>query len=279
MKHRLLLFVAAGTFVATGTAVWVLACEKDSKTAAAASHTTCTAAQAAACNAKGASAVTADARGSGTTHGVTAVTADTKLSCAAHGVTAATVSTTDAKGSCATKSANAAGTKGSCAGHGASASAHPAGSGYTCGGRGMTATADRYEHESCDACADMHACDGELKASGATTQTVKLKNGIMYIYTTSDPSKARAVQAAVAQRNERLASTRTETAKLCPDCKLMRGAMASGKLSREMVSIDGGCLTLVTSSDPSIVRKLHAILESHGGETRTAENRAVRSKI
>jgi hypothetical protein len=40
----------------------------------------------------------------------------------------------------------------------------------------------------------------------------------------------------------------------------MRGAMASGKLTREMVTIEGGCLTLMTSSDPAIVAKLHGLV-------------------
>ena len=46
-----------------------------------------------------------------------------------------------------------------------------------------------------------------------------------------------------------------DRARLCPECKAMRGAIASGKLTREMVAIDGGCATLMTSNDPAIVAK------------------------
>ncbi len=48
-------------------------------------------------------------------------------------------------------------------------------------------------------------------------------------------------------------------AHLCSSCKEMRGAAVSGKLSREVVNIEGGCLSLVTSNDPKIVAKIHAM--------------------
>jgi hypothetical protein len=50
-----------------------------------------------------------------------------------------------------------------------------------------------------------------------------------------------------------------DQAHLCKDCKAMRGAVASGKVTREVVNIEGGCLSLVTSSDPKIVAQLHAM--------------------
>ena len=37
----------------------------------------------------------------------------------------------------------------------------------------------------------------------------------------------------------------------------MRGAVASGKLTRELVPIEGGVLTLMTSNDPAVVARLH----------------------
>ena len=47
--------------------------------------------------------------------------------------------------------------------------------------------------------------------------------------------------------------------KLCSDCKQLRGALASGKLTREIVNINSGCQVLVTSSDRAIVEKIHTI--------------------
>ena len=44
----------------------------------------------------------------------------------------------------------------------------------------------------------------------------------------------------------------------------MRGAIASGKLTREVVNIEGGCLTLMTSSDPAMVAKIHAMADTQG---------------
>ena len=64
--------------------------------------------------------------------------------------------------------------------------------------------------------------------------------------------------AAVHRRNDRIAEISTAGAEvpLCDGCKSMRGAMASGKLNREVVNIEGGSLTLVTSEDPTVVKAL-----------------------
>ena len=130
-----------------------------------------------------------------------------------------------------------------------------------CTGHGMTEAAARSNHADCDACADMAACAHELEAAGASTQIVPLKNGVMFVYTADSPGRVRAVQAAMARRNEHLVQMTTsgEKAHLCGACKEMRGAAASGKLSREVVNIEGGCLTLMTSSDPTVVSKIHAM--------------------
>ena len=115
----------------------------------------------------------------------------------------------------------------------------------------------------------MSNCSEALDALGAHRQTVRLKNGVMYIYTADTPRNVSAVQAAVARRGEqmaRIAST-GEGAHLCTECKAIRGAMASGKLSREIVNITGGSLTLITSSDPKLVAKLH---EMSMGDTKVA---------
>jgi len=44
--------------------------------------------------------------------------------------------------------------------------------------------------------------------------------------------------------------------------------MASGKMNREVVNIEGGILTLLTSSDPSLVAHLHAMTDQQKVATR-----------
>lgn len=142
--------------------------------------------------------------------------------------------------------------------HGAaSTSASAAGAG-TCSGHGMAKAADSYQHADCDACADMAFCDGEVKSLGATVQIVPLKNGVMYVYTAADPKNVHAVQASMGRRNDRMLSILAagDKAHLCPSCKSVRGAIASGKMSRELVNIEGGCLTLMTSNDPATLSKI-----------------------
>jgi hypothetical protein len=154
----------------------------------------------------------------------------------------------------------AASSHGACPAKGAKTSASAGGA---CNGHGMATMAAASNHTDCDACADMADCSGALDAAGAHRQTVRLKNGIMYVYTADSPRSVSAVQAAVARRMDRMArlATAGDKAHLCDECKAMRGAMASGKLNREVVNIEGGSLTLVTSSDPAVVAKLHAMAE------------------
>jgi hypothetical protein len=151
------------------------------------------------------------------------------------------------------------GAKGAAAG--ASCGEKAAAAGGTCAGHGMTTTAARSIHGDCDACQDMAVCEQEIEAAGASTQVVPLKNGVMFVYTADTPASVHQVQAAMARRYDRMvqfAATGTK-AHLCSSCKEMRGAAASGRLSREVVNIEGGCLTLVTSSDPALVAKIHAM--------------------
>jgi hypothetical protein len=134
-------------------------------------------------------------------------------------------------------------------------------SGGACSGHGMATSAARSTHGDCEACLDMAGCEQEIESVGAGTQVVPLKNGVMFIYTANTPASVHAVQAAMARRNDHMiqfASAGDKT-KMCSNCKAMRSAAASGKLSREVVNIEGGCLTLVTSSDPSLVSKIHAM--------------------
>ena len=185
---------------------------------------------------------------------VTAVAASAHGSCPVTGATAAS-----AHGACpAGASAAAAGS--SCSAKGAKTTAA---NGGQCTGHGMAAMAAANTHADCDACSDMADCSGALDAAGAHRQTVRLKNGIMYVYTADSPRNVSAVQAAVAHRADRMArlASAGDKAHLCDECKAMRGAMASGKLNREVINIEGGSLTLVTSSDPSVVAKLHAMAD------------------
>jgi len=114
-------------------------------------------------------------------------------------------------------------------------------------------------HADCDACSGWVACLTELEAAGASMQVVKLKNGVMYVFMVETPARVRVVQVALARRNERLKTLTAEgdRARLCPECRLMRGAAVSGKLAREVLNFEGGCLTVTTSSDPSVVEKIH----------------------
>jgi hypothetical protein len=87
-----------------------------------------------------------------------------------------------------------------------------------------------------------------------------LRNGVMRVFTATTPAGVRVVQAALALHYERMSGliTAGAAARLCPECRVMRGAAVSGKLAREIIKIDGGCITLTTSPDPAIVMKIHA---------------------
>jgi hypothetical protein len=217
--------------------------------------------------AKGASAATISAsfdHCSGKT-GASATTASTagmaNGACSGKG---AVTSATMANGACGGHSASATAVTasnagGACAAHGASATttAMAAGADHVCGGEGATAA---MHHADCTYCQDMDACEKEMHSLGAVTQVVPLKNGVMYVYTV-DPARVRAVQAAMARRKDTTAqfASTGEDAHLCSSCRALRGAAASGKLTREVVNIDGGCLTLMTSNDPAVVARIHEL--------------------
>jgi hypothetical protein len=128
-------------------------------------------------------------------------------------------------------------------------------------------------HLDCDACEDNAACQAEIDQAGGHVQVVPLKNGIMYVYTAESSAQVRAVQAAVARHVERMqaVTAAADKATLCASCRQLRGAAASGKLVREVVNIESGCLTLVTSNDPKVVTQLYA-LAGVAGTTRMAKS-------
>ncbi len=272
MRHSRPVFAALAVLALGSWASSGFACEDKAKAAAAASKSSvctaamaakCTPEMAAACKAKGASAAAmagcphaSTAVGSGCPHlkntGVNAFMAGGETGNAS-AVTAATVAA-GAKG----YDAVAAGAGAACNHGGASAAA---GDAAKCSGHGVAKWADRSNHADCDACADMAFCDGEVRALGATVQVVPLKNGVMYVYTAEGPNNVHAVQASMGRRNERMQSILAASDKvhLCSSCKSVRGAIASGKLNRELVNIEGGCLTLMTSNDPAMVAKIYSL--------------------
>jgi hypothetical protein len=114
--------------------------------------------------------------------------------------------------------------------------------------------------EPCAACDDWELCARELEGVGASMQVVPLRNGVMRVFSAASPVGVRVVQSALALHYERMSAliTAGESVRLCPSCRFMRGAALSGKLMREIIKIDGGCITLTTSPDPAIVMKIHA---------------------
>jgi hypothetical protein len=95
-----------------------------------------------------------------------------------------------------------------------------------------------------------------LGGAGATTQVVPLKNGVMYVYTADTPAGIRAVQSAVAHHQERLRALGLG-ARLCPECRALHAAYVHGKLSHEVLNIEGGCIMVTTSSDAAVVARIH----------------------
>jgi len=270
MKHaKTLVFALALTTLAGWAAVSFACGDKQSKASAASAASAagctaeqaaqCTPAQAAACKFHGASAVTAIAEGaSGCTYHDAAV----------KGVKAAksgAVTAANGKACCAAKTTAAVATTVAGGSDRASVIAVPVG-GSSCQGQGAAKLSGRSTHAGCDGCAEMAGCDSQLEAAGAVTQVVALKNGVMLVYTASTQSGVLAVQSALAHRNERmaLASTAGDKLHLCDACRAMRGAAASGKLRREVVNIEGGCLTLMTSSDPAMVAKIYRMAGLEG---------------
>lgn len=116
-------------------------------------------------------------------------------------------------------------------------------------------------HGDCSACEDLAMCEEDVRATGARSKVVALKNGAMVVYTADTPENVRAVQTTVSRRNEQMltAMKASTDGKLCGDCRSMRGAMASGKLHREVVNVESGCMTLITSTDRAIIQKIHSM--------------------
>jgi len=113
----------------------------------------------------------------------------------------------------------------------------------------------------CSACEDWSSCEQDVRSLGAKAQVVSLKNGAMIVYTAERKTDVNALQTVVAKRNDKMTAALSAGSdkKLCDDCKQLRGAMASGKLHREVVNVERGCMTLITSNDRVVVQKIRAM--------------------
>jgi len=230
MKSLRLLALALLAFACTATVAQACDANKSTKTAKAGSTTTT-------------NPVVASASGQ-----VQAAPADG--GCAAHATTSVTASNTGTSKSTG------------CAMHGTTA-------GYDhCGMKGASATTvvaglRCTEHQNgvahdCSVCDDWMQMDKDAHAIGARSQVVALKNGAMIVFTADTPAQVKQLQAMVAKRNERMSAAYAGAtdAKLCDDCKQLRGAIASGKLNREVVNVERGVMALVTSNDRAVVQRI-----------------------
>ena len=88
------------------------------------------------------------------------------------------------------------------------------------------------------------------------------KVAVNYSQSAEKAEAVRSLQQAVARHQDKYMAALKGDSKLCADCKQLRGALASGKMTREIVNINSGCQVLITSSDRSIVEKIHAMTVS-----------------
>ena len=251
MRNLRLVLATLAIGAAATWAVYALACDKDKNTNTATNASTASASGAAGGCPMHATAAAAGcpAHGGASTSGATFVTASTK---------GAKAEGDD--GCCMGKSAKSASASKECTHADGAAMAGVA----SCSGQGMMTAGDCEDmHGKCDACADMAKTDAELMQGGTDVQAVPIKNGVMFIYSASKPGQVSAIQSVMARRTEHLNRlvNAGDKVKLCPECKSMRGAMASGKVTREVVNVEGGALTLLTSNDPAMVKKIRAIAD------------------
>jgi hypothetical protein len=255
MKQRLLLLSVSTLLVGVAWSAWVVACDHDKNTSAASSdRTTASVASTSSCSAHSLKNTSTASSECGA-HGAAVKTASSS-ECGAHGASMKTASSSE----CGAHGASMKTAGAACKVNGATTASNE-----QCFGKGMLTVSDASIHSDCDACADMATCANSLSQNAAHTQVLPLKNGVMFVYTTDTPSHVRSIQTAMARRTEHLLSLTSagDRAKLCPECKTVRGAIASGKLNRETVNIEGGCLTLMTSNDPAMVAKLRRLVASN----------------
>jgi hypothetical protein len=193
--------------------------------------------------------------------GASASAANAKDDCSAHAGTSATAASSSGGARCAMHGASAAA---SCD-RAAHASAMAKGTGCCMGTASAMAANGHCEAKAmahnadCSVCLDEATCDNDLRSAGVRSQVVSLRNGAMIVYTAESPAAVRSLQATVARYNDRIMSdyANGSDVKLCGECKAFRGAMASGKFTRELVNVHDGCQILLTSTDRSIVQRIH----------------------
>lgn len=114
--------------------------------------------------------------------------------------------------------------------------------------------------ETCEACSAWEVCAMELEGADAGMQTMPLRNGVMSVYTAGAPDGMRIVRNALTRYREHMVALvmTGDAVRLCPHCRLMRGAAASGRLAREVIPVEGGGILLMTSPDPAVIAMLRA---------------------
>lgn len=129
------------------------------------------------------------------------------------------------------------------------------GLGLSAGGAGEASVV-----ESCESCSAWEVCAMELEGAGSGMQSMPLRNGVMSVYTSGSPAGMRVVRSALTRYQQHMLALTTtgDAVRLCPACRLMRGAAASGRLTREVIPVEGGGILLMTSPDPAVVAMLRA---------------------
>ncbi len=277
MKSLRLLSIALLACACTASAAFACDAHKTAKgtksahattAAAKAAHAACTAEMAAnctpamkaACESNAAVAAAMGCEAKGAAKGATSATAAA--------FTKSTKSSKSAKGGdcCAMKGASAT-TAAVAAMHGKASAAGDhcvtaKGTSATTAAAGMrcAAHASAVAHD-CSACEDWTTCEQDVRSLGANAQVVPLKNGAMIVYTADSPANVKALQSVVAKRHDKMVTALAAggSSKLCDECKQIRGAIASGKLHREVVNVERGCMTLITSNDQGVVQKIRTM--------------------
>jgi hypothetical protein len=284
MKSLRLLALALSAFACTATVAQACDAHKSAKTATAGSTTTASAVVASVngqaptvaaeggCSAHAMSATSATAASSTgkSAAGCSAAAAAQctpamKAACEKNAAVAAAMGCSGASGASAVTASNSGSSKATgCGSHSSSATAGMDHCGMKSAAASMAVAGLRCtEHQNgvahdCSACEDWMQIDKDARAIGARSQVVALKNGAMIVYTADTPAQVKQLQAMVAKRNERMtaAYAGASDTKLCDDCKQLRGAIASGKLNREVVNVERGVMALVTSNDRAVVQRI-----------------------
>lgn len=261
MKSLRLLSLALFAFACTATLAQACDANKTAKTAKAGSTTTTNAVVASANGQVQAASAAGCPASAACPAGSVQCTGAMKAACQQNAAVAAAMGCSAARGASAVTASNTGTAKSSnCGSHGATAGFDHCGmktASTAVAGLRCTEHQNGVAHE-CAACEDWMQMDKDARAIGARSQVVALKNGAMIVFTADTPAQVKQLQAMVAKRNEHmtLAYAGASDAKLCDDCKQLRGAIASGKLNREVVNVERGVMTLITSNDHAVVQRI-----------------------